>query len=225
MIPKKIHYIWIGDVNNIPEEEKCLIEKCKYFHNDWEFNIWNETDVPSNLYLKTCLELNEYSYAADYIRAYILLNHGGFYIDTDVEMLCSIPDEWRGYVNVIPKETPWYISNYIVGSMVNSKYMKELVHMYNEFNGTLDKDHWVAPNSWKDPLVKVFGEYSCINLHNGSWQSTGTLRILEEFEACPYYPWDNNRINNNVDTSKSICIHYWNNYKLVNNIKLSSLSK
>ncbi len=93
MIPKIIHYIWLGG-KPLPK----LIEKCmaswKKFCPDYEIKRWDE----SNLDLKLCpfieqsLDAKKYAFAADVFRFEILKNEGGIYLDVDVELLKPLDD-------------------------------------------------------------------------------------------------------------------------------------
>ena len=54
MIPKKIHYIWVGG-NEMPDLIKKCIESWKKFCPDYEIIRWDESN----------LDMNKYKYAAD----------------------------------------------------------------------------------------------------------------------------------------------------------------
>lgn len=88
MIPKVIHYIWIGG-NRLPELAlKCIKsweEKCP----DYKIIFWNENNlnIEECLFAKQAYENKKYGFATDYLRLKIIYEHGGIYLDTDVEVL------------------------------------------------------------------------------------------------------------------------------------------
>lgn len=88
MIPKKIHYIWLGGNKKSKLIEKCIASWKKYCP-DYEIIEWNENnfDIGSNKYLKEAYEAKKWAFASDYIRLYVLYTEGGIYMDTDVEVL------------------------------------------------------------------------------------------------------------------------------------------
>lgn len=88
MIPKKIHYIWLGGNKKSKLIEKCIASWKKYCP-DYEIIEWNENnfDIGSNRYLKEAYEAKKWAFASDYIRLYVLYTEGGIYMDTDVEVL------------------------------------------------------------------------------------------------------------------------------------------
>lgn len=93
MIPKKIHYCWFGRGEKSKLTKKC-IESWKKFCPDYEIIEWNEDNVDVNLinYTKFAYENKLYAYLSDYVRLWAVYNHGGIYMDTDVELI-KAPDE------------------------------------------------------------------------------------------------------------------------------------
>lgn len=225
MIPKKIHYVWIGNPNNIPEIEKEWINEVKTLHEGWEVKIWTEQDVPNIPFLKYSLDNNLYSYAADYIRAYILYAEGGIYLDTDMRLIKSIPENWLSYESVLPKETDWYVSNFVWGSIKLGRFAKNVLDKFKQFSehDIIDRNVWIPPEMFDVILKRTYGVWGICDQHTGKFIGDERCLILDEYLVCPYYPWDRNRINDKVDISRSIGIHYWNNYKSSNSLDLLSL--
>ena len=97
MIPKIIHYCWFGRGEKPKLAKKCIASWRK-FCPDYEIIEWNEDnfDVQMNGYTQMCYEQKKYAFLSDYVRLWVVTNHGGLYFDTDVELLKS-PDELRNY--------------------------------------------------------------------------------------------------------------------------------
>lgn len=95
MIPKKIHYCWFGK-NPIPQEYKNYIESWKKYCPDYQIIEWNEDnyDISKNKYMKDAYSEKKWGFVPDFARLDIIYNEGGFYLDTDVELLRSL-DELR----------------------------------------------------------------------------------------------------------------------------------
>lgn len=85
MIPKIIHYVWLGGGEKSEKIKKC-IESWKKFMPDWEIWEWNETnfDVNYNEFTKQSYALKQYAFTSDVIRLWALYHFGGIYMDTDV---------------------------------------------------------------------------------------------------------------------------------------------
>ena len=88
MIPKIIHFVWLGKGEKNTLAKKCIQSWQKNLP-DYKIIEWNEDnfDVNSNLFVKEACEAKKYAFASDYIRLYVLYTYGGIYMDTDVEVL------------------------------------------------------------------------------------------------------------------------------------------
>ncbi len=88
MIPKKIHYCWFGG-NPLPQLALKCIESWKKYCPDYEIIEWNESnyDVHKNKYMSQAYENKKWGFVPDYARLDIIYEHGGIYLDTDVEII------------------------------------------------------------------------------------------------------------------------------------------
>ncbi len=88
MIPKIIHYIWFGG-NPFPEKVQYCIESWKKHLSDYKFMLWNEDtfDVNSVAFTKQAYEHKKWAFVSDYVRVYALEKYGGWYLDTDIEII------------------------------------------------------------------------------------------------------------------------------------------
>ena len=91
MIPKIIHYVWLGHGEKSDKIKTC-IESWKKFMPDWEIKEWNEEnfDINYNEFTKSSYEKKMYAFTSDVIRLYALYTEGGIYLDTDVLMYKSL---------------------------------------------------------------------------------------------------------------------------------------
>lgn len=85
MIPKIIHYVWLGGGKKSPSVKRC-IRNWKKVMPDYEIKEWNETnfDVNSIAWVKEAVSVGKWALASDCIRLYVLYKYGGIYMDTDV---------------------------------------------------------------------------------------------------------------------------------------------
>lgn len=102
MIPKKIHYCWFGG-NPLPASAKKCIESWKKYLPDFEIMEWNEQnfDVNSHPYAKMAYEGRRWAYLSDVVRLIIVEREGGFYFDTDVELV-------RRPTEFIEEKSAWF---------------------------------------------------------------------------------------------------------------------
>lgn len=132
MIPKTIHYVWLGNKPKPRKIQKC-IASWHSFCPDYEIKEWNETnfDVNSHPFVKQAYEANNYAFASDVIRLVVLLEYGGIYVDADVEFLKPI-DDLLDNEAFIGFELPEYVnSGQIFGSVANNDLIAEHLKQYD----------------------------------------------------------------------------------------------
>ncbi|AZP05385.1 glycosyltransferase family 32 protein [Jeotgalibaca ciconiae] len=89
MIPKIIHYCWFGG-NPIGEREQKVMESWKEYCPDYEIMEWNEDNFDvENMgnYVKEAYEEEKWAFVSDVARLYALIQYGGIYMDTDMEVI------------------------------------------------------------------------------------------------------------------------------------------
>lgn len=93
MIPKVIHYCWFGR-NPKPELLQRCIASWKRYCPDYKIIEWNEDnfDITQNDYAREAYEAKKWAFVTDYARLRIVYNHGGIYLDTDVEVIRPFDD-------------------------------------------------------------------------------------------------------------------------------------
>jgi len=131
MIEKTIHYIWLGN-KEIPEKVNTFIRGWRELHPDWEIIKWSEENFGcrDNSWVKSAIEQKNWAIAADVIRCYVLLNHGGVYLDTDIELfkpldkLAAENDFFIGY------ETDFWFGSAVLGAKRGHRIMREAYERY-----------------------------------------------------------------------------------------------
>ena len=97
MIPKMIHYVWVGDKEKPYIVNKCL-ETWKKYCPDYKIVEWDNNSLVNinNRYTEQAFKKKKYAFVSDYLRLYALYHFGGFYFDSDLELTHSI-DEFVNY--------------------------------------------------------------------------------------------------------------------------------
>jgi mannosyltransferase OCH1-like enzyme len=87
MIPKVIHHCWFS-LDEQPQIVKDCIASWHEYCPDYEIKLWTAQnfDVNQNLFCKQAFDNKRWASVADYFRAWVLYNHGGIYLDSDVMM-------------------------------------------------------------------------------------------------------------------------------------------
>ena len=134
MIPKKIHYCWFGRGKKPPLVDKC-IKSWKKYCPDYEIIEWNEDnlDVNMNQYTKYHYDKKNYAFLCDYVRLEIVYKYGGFYFDTDVELVKNI-DFLLNYSAVFGFESKKYVNTgQGFGAEANHITIYEMKSVYEKF--------------------------------------------------------------------------------------------
>ncbi|HAB63244.1 MAG TPA: glycosyl transferase [Pseudomonas sp.] len=146
MIPKIIHYVWIGDA---PKNELLLrcIESWKKHLPDYEIKEWGNSqidgiDIP---YVRQALEHRKWAFASDYMRLFALHRYGGFYFDSDLEVTADIePFREHDFVAGFEEyQGNRYPMSAFIGAVPNNAIIGDLLAEYASLslvdrNGNLD---------------------------------------------------------------------------------------
>ncbi len=85
MIPKILHYCWIGGAE-MPELAKECIASWKKHMPDWEYKRWDESNfdiAAAPLYVRQAYDARKFAFVSDYVRLWALEKFGGLYMDVD----------------------------------------------------------------------------------------------------------------------------------------------
>ena len=131
-IPKIIHYCWMGR-NPLTELASKCIASWKKYCPDYEIIEWNEDnfDIHSYAYAREAYSAKKWAFVSDVVRLYALVNYGGIYMDTDVEVLRPLDDLLRFHA-VSGFETDIYIPT---GLMACEKGHSAFAEFLKEYDG------------------------------------------------------------------------------------------
>lgn len=93
MIPKKIHYCWFGR-NPLPDIAIKCMESWQKHCPGYEIIRWDESncDLSINQFVEQAYEEKKWAFVSDYYRLKVVEEHGGIYLDVDVELLKPLDD-------------------------------------------------------------------------------------------------------------------------------------
>lgn len=145
MIPKIIHYVWVGN-NEKPEIVLKCIESWKKYCPDYEIIEWNNNSLREidNKYVSQAFECKKWAFVSDYLRLYALKNFGGFYFDTDLEITNRLDnfldkDFVTGFEEFNGKVAP---ITALMGAKKDNKIISDLLSEYKDIdfikNGKMD---------------------------------------------------------------------------------------
>jgi len=136
MIPKKIHYIWIGNSQKPDIVHKC-INSWKHYLPDYEIFEWGNEAVKSVElpYVQEAFKCQKWAFVSDYLRLKALYEHGGFYFDTDLEVTNQLDsfldlDFFCGFEDYNGNSGECYLMTALIASKPNNPIIKGLMDEY-----------------------------------------------------------------------------------------------
>jgi hypothetical protein len=202
LIPKTIHYIWFGG-NPLGEKELAYIESWKKYCPDYEIVRWDETnfDVSQNRYCREAYEAKKWAFVSDYARLWILVHHGGIYMDTDVEVVKPL-DAFLAHEAFSGFEKIDSIPTGIMASRAGFPLFENLLHDYDERS-------FVMEDGSLDETTNVVAiTQACLDL---GFKADNTFQIVDGFALYPKEWFCPKNIDTGVieSTSNTHTIHHF----------------
>ncbi len=142
MIPKVIHYCWVGKGQK-PSEFQKYLDGWRKAMPDYEIKEWNENnfDINFSVYTREAYKMKSYAHVSDVCRLYALYSEGGIYLDTDVEVLKSF-FPFMNEKSFLGKESE-LLGTAVIGAEKGQKWIKVFLDFYQN-------RHFI--NSWGHPV-------------------------------------------------------------------------
>ena len=152
MIPKIIHYTWLGK-GELPQLAKDCITSWHKHMPDWEYKRWDESNfgiAAAPLYVRQAYEARKFAFVSDYVRLWALEQYGGLYMDVDFEVYRPFDDlmdkyaAFAGYEG--SKRKP--VMQGVIASEAHGAWVKDMLSTYEtrtfiKEDGSLD----LTPNT------------------------------------------------------------------------------
>jgi hypothetical protein len=204
MIPKIIHYCWLGNIP-YPEKIACCVNSWKKHLSDYKLMRWDESsfDINSVQWVREAYKAKKYAFASDYIRFFALYRYGGVYLDTDVEAVKSF-DSLLSNRSFIGFEYVSIPESAVIGTEPELPWIKECLDYYR------DKSFYDRRGGEKTVAVPIMIKTVLRNFYGKPVYDDSKIQDLGDCVLYPYQyfsPRDpyRNRINISDDT---YCVHY-----------------
>lgn len=130
-IPRTIHYCWYGPARISPLGQSC-IESWRKTMPDYAIERWDESRLDRSIpYVDMAYRARKFAFVADYMRFKTLHDHGGIYLDTDVEAIRPF-DELLGESLFLGVEQPGKIGAGVIGATPGQPFLKLVLERLNE---------------------------------------------------------------------------------------------
>lgn len=196
-IPKVIHYCWFGR-NPLPKSAKKCIASWKKYCPDYEIIEWNEDnfDVNCCAYASEMFQREKWAFLTDYVRLKVIFEHGGIYMDTDVQVIRPLDTlvERGAYMGV--ENTHRVATGLGFAAEAGHPFIRENMEYYEQLTSfeELQSCPWITTS-----LLKPYGYQEDCN----EIQMVAGMTIYPEEYLCP----KNERTGLTNVTKNTVSIH------------------
>jgi hypothetical protein len=200
-IPKIIHYCWFGNDEIPPEMEEFICSWSKH-NSGYQIIRWDESnyDVCKNNYARQAYEAKKYAFASDFARMDILYEHGGIYLDTDVEVLKNFDCLLHNTAFIAYNEWPMPNSA-IIGSIAGLDIIRRMRDTRSEMN-------FLNPNGTCN--LTINSVYEADVLTQKGFKKDFTHQVIDGLAVYPpcFFPQEG-RLGLNADIDeRTFAVHY-----------------
>ncbi|EMA8104367.1 TPA: hypothetical protein MNC05_004038 [Klebsiella pneumoniae] len=176
MIPKVIHYCWFGR-NEMPEEIKKFTDNIKKLtEHGYKVIEWNEDNyIPTDTeFYNDAILKKKWAHVSDYARLDILYQHGGIYLDTDIEIVRNF-DELLRYNFFLGYMWDCNLGTAVIGSEKGNKIIYDIRALY-----VVGKINLNSPNN--DLVTKYFiNEVADFKLNGRHSILSGGVCVMDKY--------------------------------------------
>lgn len=176
--------------------ERC-VETWKIHLPDYEIIRWDEENTSIDTpFLRHCLEKKQWAFMSDYIRMRAIHDHGGIYIDTDVEVIKNF-DPLLSNACFMGYESIGRATTGVLGGIAGHEFMKQCMEIIDDRHER-NLPYLIAPKVAQIAAEKI---------------KTKDLHIYPEAYFYPYNPYDPARPSVGLMyrdiRPETFAIHHW----------------
>ncbi len=160
-IPKKIHYVWVGNGEKSDDIKRCM-KTWKKQLSGYEIIEWNEKnfDIQKSPFAKQAYEQKKWAYVSDYIRACVIYEYGGIYLDTDVLVLDNL-EKFLDHKAFVGFENAQYPFTAVFGAQKGHPFVKDMLDYYDGKNFEFDRNDQLSKVNTKTVSEILIQKYHC----------------------------------------------------------------
>jgi GR25 family glycosyltransferase involved in LPS biosynthesis len=199
--PKIIHWVWLGK-KPVPQEVIDTWYK-SLPDSDWKYIMWNEDnfDMESCEFLRMAYRLKKYGICVDYIRAKVLYEFGGIWLDADCVINKDISPflQWDFFASW---ENESYLNIGLIGCSPKLDVIKNILDYYTDMKVSEDvlvSNHSFVKEIGTGPIVLTKEIMKIENVINGgftkNFEHDGKKYLIETPDVFVLDDSESDRIN------------------------------
>jgi mannosyltransferase OCH1-like enzyme len=207
MIPKIIHYIWVG--GPLPDAEKCFVDTWRTTNPDYEFVLWDDDNIDfSPPMLQEAYRDRKWSKVADIVRLMVVAKYGGIYFDIDFRLFASLQPVMHhqcflGFQQ--KKRSSEWIGNGVIGAEPDHRFVKKAIdRLFNLKRPLFGIDQ---PTNYGPRLITRLLREEGLKHYSPAGVQVGDVFVLP---TQIFYPYDwLEKLTDDKITSETIGAHIW----------------
>lgn len=202
MIPRRIHYCAFGNRPMTALMTRCIASWRRHLP-DYDIKRWDETNSPLDVpYCRAAVAKKQWSRLSNYVRLHALLEEGGIYLDTDMEIIRNLDPLLEHDCFVAfqqeSRHKDW-VNNAALGSEAGHPFLSRCIALTLKAfdgDGLMLRSPTVTTAVLVEAGLRLYGAQRC-----------GDVSILpcETFYPFPWY----SRFTPECITEQTFGIHHW----------------
>lgn len=197
-VPRVLHRVWLKQSADdvIPTEFESYWERFGELHPTWTLRTW---DDPEELFgFMRCREQYDrqtnHAGRSDIARYEIIAEHGGIYVDTDVEPLRAFDELLANHRAFAGREGKQLICPTVIGAPAHHAAMTAVLDLL---------PRWELRHRGQSPNIQT-GPH----LFTAAWHRRRDVRIMPQSTFYPVGWWERGRLNGDYPP-ESLSVHHW----------------
>jgi mannosyltransferase OCH1-like enzyme len=207
MIPKKLHYVWVG--GPLPAAQREFLASWPATNPDYEIIAWDEGNIDFTIpNLKLAYDQKRWATVADIVRLWAVSTLGGIYLDTDFRLLKPLDEllmqKCLFCFQQIENSADW-VTNAVFGAEPNHWFIR---HAFDRVIAIKPKPFGLTkPTSYGPKLItRLLREYG-LNHYSSDGVYVRDILVLPKEVFTPF-DWTETFTDSCI-TEKTLAVHFW----------------
>ncbi len=208
MIPKRLHYVWVG--GPVPQEVARYVDSWRRHNPDYEVVHWGEHNIDTSLgggFVGRALAERKWAKVADAVRLWAVREHGGIYLDTDVEVVKPLDPllAHRCFFGFqLPREDPDWVCNAVFGAEPGHWFIGKALDRLLRTRGPFGIER---PTQYGPKLITKLLREEGLDRYSDDGVTVRDIAVLPTDVFYPF-SWEE-EFSPECVTPRTLAVHFW----------------